>query len=402
MDRGAFPMNYNVLRYFSVLAQVEHYTVAAARLGISQPSLSSAIHNLENALGGVKLFEKVGRNIRLTEEGKFYQEKVDAALKKMASKSISLKGLFDFILDYVCKMDSLRKDKVSITEAHYYRGRYRVNDASSKHLLFEERKFEDTLIENKVFAFNTEHAATFTSENNNLITMNNVTFSGRVEQIAMGEYRDKGNYVAFRNEMNNVVAENMVVTHPVGIANVETVDYMAPLFFLRGVTTLNNCKITGTTSVAPQKKDYNGTLHDVMPYDCGVPNGCEAIFNNCEIDKLYAWSHSQITLKDTKMKYIRCSTHHNSEPKAHLTIDAGSVVDEIVVTSTEMAKFKTIEGKKTLTANVWAPSLIIKAGATVKRLDMNGRPSIDKYGNLSVIIEDGATVEEIVNAIDEF
>ena len=31
-------MNYNVLRYFSVLAQVEHYTVAAARLGISQPS----------------------------------------------------------------------------------------------------------------------------------------------------------------------------------------------------------------------------------------------------------------------------------------------------------------------------------------------------------------------------
>lgn len=57
-------MNHNVLRYFSVLAQVEHYTVAAARLGISQLSLSSAIHNLENALGGVKLFEKVGRNIR--------------------------------------------------------------------------------------------------------------------------------------------------------------------------------------------------------------------------------------------------------------------------------------------------------------------------------------------------
>ena len=50
-------MNYNVLRYFSVLAQVEHYTIAAARLEISQPTLSSAIHNLENELGGVKLFE---------------------------------------------------------------------------------------------------------------------------------------------------------------------------------------------------------------------------------------------------------------------------------------------------------------------------------------------------------
>jgi len=84
-------MNYNVLRYFSVLAQVEHYTVAAARLGISQPSLSSAIHNLETELGGVKLFEKVGRNIRLTDEGKFYQEKVDAALNELHSASLMLR-----------------------------------------------------------------------------------------------------------------------------------------------------------------------------------------------------------------------------------------------------------------------------------------------------------------------
>ncbi len=84
-------MNYNVLRYFSVLAQTEHYTTAAARLGISQPSLSSAIHNLENALGGVKLFEKVGRNIRLTDEGKFYQEKVDAALQELHTASLMLR-----------------------------------------------------------------------------------------------------------------------------------------------------------------------------------------------------------------------------------------------------------------------------------------------------------------------
>ena len=84
-------MNYNALRYFSVLAQVEHYTIAAARLGISQPSLSSAIHNLETELGGVKLFEKAGRNIRLTDEGKFYQEKVDAALNELHSASLMLR-----------------------------------------------------------------------------------------------------------------------------------------------------------------------------------------------------------------------------------------------------------------------------------------------------------------------
>ena len=88
--RGAY-MNYNYLRYFSVLAQVEHYTLAAARLGISQPSLSSAIHHLEGELGGVKLFEKAGRNIRLTEEGRFFQEKVDSALKELYSASATLR-----------------------------------------------------------------------------------------------------------------------------------------------------------------------------------------------------------------------------------------------------------------------------------------------------------------------
>ena len=84
-------MNYNYLRYFSVLAQVEHYTLAAARLGISQPSLSSAIHNLETELGGVKLFEKVGRNIRLTEEGRYYHEKVETALNELNTASMTLR-----------------------------------------------------------------------------------------------------------------------------------------------------------------------------------------------------------------------------------------------------------------------------------------------------------------------
>ena len=65
--------------------------MAAARLGISQPSLSSAISHLESELGGVKLFEKIGRNIRLTEEGRFYQEKVDAALQELQTATMTLR-----------------------------------------------------------------------------------------------------------------------------------------------------------------------------------------------------------------------------------------------------------------------------------------------------------------------
>lgn len=88
-------MNYNYLLYFSVLAETEHYTQAAARLGISQPSLSSAIHNLENDLGGVRLFEKVGRNIRLTDHGRFYQQKVTAALQELQNASRILRDSKD-------------------------------------------------------------------------------------------------------------------------------------------------------------------------------------------------------------------------------------------------------------------------------------------------------------------
>ena len=264
---------------------------------------------------------------------------------------------------------------------------------------------EDTLIENKVFAFNTNEAATFTSENNNVITMNDVEFSGRVQFIAMGEYRDKGNYVEFTNVMTNVKAENMVVDHP-GIENVKAIDYMAPLMFLRGVTTLENCSFTGTTTTAQPFADNYGDIREVLPYDCGVPNNCEAIFNNCTVDRLYAWSHSQILLTNSKVKYLRCSTHHNSYAPANVTIGEGTVVDEIFVSSSGLAKRQKDENGKYHwiddPANRWAPSLIIKAGATVKCLDMNFRPSIDNKGNLSVIIEEGAVVEKIINAIDEF
>lgn len=250
---------------------------------------------------------------------------------------------------------------------------------------------EDVVIEDKVFAFNTPEAATFTTENNNVVTMTDVEFSGSVQYIAMGEYRNKGNYVDFTNKMTNVVAKDMVVTHSVGIANVETIDYMAPLFFLRGKSTLENCVLTGTTSIAPDKTDYNGTVHPVLPYDCGIPNYCDAEFNNCTVDNLYAWSHSLVTINNSKVKYIRCSTHKKSHDASHLTIGAGTVVDEIVVTSSGMQKVVTIDGKKTLVADPWSPRLIIKAGATVKKLDYNGRTNED------VIIEDGAVINEIVN-----
>lgn len=72
-------MNLHHLRYFITLAKLEHYTLAAKQLHITQPTLSHAISSLEYELG-VTLFEKKGRNIVLTKIGQQFFERVTVAL----------------------------------------------------------------------------------------------------------------------------------------------------------------------------------------------------------------------------------------------------------------------------------------------------------------------------------
>ncbi len=83
-------MNLNHLYYFRVLAKTQHYTQAANILNITQPSLSHAIAQLEKDLG-CYLFEKQGRNVRLTRYGQIFYEYVDDGLKQieMGQKTIS-------------------------------------------------------------------------------------------------------------------------------------------------------------------------------------------------------------------------------------------------------------------------------------------------------------------------
>lgn len=72
-------MNLLHLRYFTELAKTQHYTRAAEALCITQPTLSHAISQLERELG-VPLFEKHGRNVRLTYNGQQFLEYAQKAL----------------------------------------------------------------------------------------------------------------------------------------------------------------------------------------------------------------------------------------------------------------------------------------------------------------------------------
>ncbi len=75
-------MNLNNLYYFKVMAQFQHYTRAAEYLCITQPSLSHAMAALEREYG-VPLFERDGRNVRLSKYGRLLESYVSKGFHEL-------------------------------------------------------------------------------------------------------------------------------------------------------------------------------------------------------------------------------------------------------------------------------------------------------------------------------
>lgn len=75
------------------------------------------------------------------------------------TREVNLRALLDFICRKISQDNGIDRKHLYVTECHYYRGRYRANEAKSKNLLYEERKFEDMLIENDVI-FHYKHLRT--------------------------------------------------------------------------------------------------------------------------------------------------------------------------------------------------------------------------------------------------
>jgi LysR family transcriptional regulator, transcription activator of glutamate synthase operon len=68
------------LRYFVEVAEREHISEAAEHLHVAQSAISRQIANLEEELG-TPLFERIGRNVKLTPIGKTFLEHTITALK---------------------------------------------------------------------------------------------------------------------------------------------------------------------------------------------------------------------------------------------------------------------------------------------------------------------------------
>lgn len=79
-----------------------------------------------------------------------YYAKINEGLQTQLSMRLDIKSLFQYIREKISSTYDISLADIQITEAHYFRGRYRAGDANEKHLLYSERAFEDTLIENDV------------------------------------------------------------------------------------------------------------------------------------------------------------------------------------------------------------------------------------------------------------
>jgi LysR family transcriptional regulator, hydrogen peroxide-inducible genes activator len=75
-------MELQQLRYFCAIAETGSFSRAAQQTHVSQPSLSQQIRKLEDELGA-RLFDRLGRSIRLTELGQAFLPRARAVLRDL-------------------------------------------------------------------------------------------------------------------------------------------------------------------------------------------------------------------------------------------------------------------------------------------------------------------------------
>jgi LysR family transcriptional activator of glutamate synthase operon len=82
------------LKYFIEVAKLEHFSNASETLHVAQSALSRQIGLLEKELG-VELFEREGRNVKLTPIGRLFMEQAKIALKAMDNATQLIEEFLD-------------------------------------------------------------------------------------------------------------------------------------------------------------------------------------------------------------------------------------------------------------------------------------------------------------------
>lgn len=232
---------------------------------------------------------------------------------------------------------------------------------------------EDTVISDVTYDMSGHDALQFASENGQKMTLENVYITGNIWTIELGEYRGSF-YVNYNNELNNVVLKDLVCT-----SKIECHEwYFSPAVIAYGNTVVNNCSMTGATTVCGPVTDKHGVVHEVIPVDFGVRNESDAVINGGTFGTVFAWTHAVVDIHGAVIDTLYCGTC-DSTKHSWMTIHSGTVIDKIICCEPR-CPYGTKEYSTTMT---------IKKGAKIGSLQL---VSTDVE---FLIIEEGAQVGKI-------
>src|SRR6185436_9718122 len=83
-------MELRHLRYFVAVGDEQHYGRAAKQLHVAQPALSRQIQDLEEEIG-VKLFDRLGRGVKISTAGKSFLEDARRILQQVTEATARAK-----------------------------------------------------------------------------------------------------------------------------------------------------------------------------------------------------------------------------------------------------------------------------------------------------------------------
>jgi hypothetical protein len=226
---------------------------------------------------------------------------------------------------------------------------------------------EETTIENCTFVFdNNDTLATFASTGGQLLTFRNVTFTGYIGAISFGEYRMgyDGSRFNHNNYLENVVLKNFTNNYYI----VDAGNKVAPSVVVYGNSTLKNCTMTGSKTLAPA---------EYYCADLGITARANVLIDGGVYENAYLWAQSKTTIQGAKFKKIVAGVLNHTN--TNLVIKAGTEIDTLRIA---WGGFST-----------YSPKFTIEAGAKINVLDYTGTASTNRTnvsiaeGTVTTIIE---------------
>lgn len=220
------------------------------------------------------------------------------------------------------------------------------------------------------YSFVTKNA--FAAADAQLVTVKNITFAGEHFGIFGGVYGGVPGRINYNTLFENVkIIDNGIYCYN------SAGSIPMSVFSNLGTATLDNCTVKGTYwvgSIKDQNVHAQNCYDTFGIYDILVPNNKMTTINNSTIGSI------------------------NVQNNAHLTVTGTSIIDKIDALALVAGDVTIENGAKVTSLTVdqysasYAPTVNIKAGATVETLDLNSIAKTNK-----ITIDDAAIITKIIH-----